>query len=266
MNGVEYSKEYIKARTQEIYDSMPQEKNLRMNCLKERDELITLNYTFFGYIASHTFVNNSYATYEDKLQSAISYFCQCFWWYKWNGDETHKGYRSDLAFSVFFKPRIGEMLEREFNEVKYSTRRALCMEVGEQLGKHWGQVKYEDLSDPRVHIDPNKMIALKAIFGSLYVADLDTHSMFMASKDSQLSEFEDMKDTYNSIEDFLIHEMVEAERKLTDTDLLNMAEMYSIDYLKLKVALPKAEKVLHQKLLDSLDMRTTFENDGSENI
>ena len=59
--------------------------------------------------------------------------------------------------------------------------------------------------------------------------------------------------------------MVESERKLTDRDLLDMAEMYSIDYLKLKVALPKAEETLHQKLLNSLEMQNTFEN-TTENI
>lgn len=248
----------IKLRTLEIYDSMPQDKTLRMNCIKERDELITLNYKFFGYVASSTFVNNSYATYEDKFQSALSYFCDCFWWYKWQGDETHKGYRTDLSFSVFFKPRIAEMLEREFNEVKYSTRRSLCMEVGAQIGKHWGQVRYEDLADPRVHISPEKMIALQAIFGSLYVADLDTHALFIQSTVTKPSEFENLTDQYDSITDFLIHEMTEQERKLTDIDLMNMAEMYCLDYIVLKTELPKAEAELYRRLKDSIDVKSTF--------
>ena len=73
---------YIKQRTLEIYDSMPQDKELRKQCLKERDEIIELNYAFFGYVATKTFINSTIATYEDKLQSALMHFCECFWWYK----------------------------------------------------------------------------------------------------------------------------------------------------------------------------------------
>ena len=150
------SNEYIKKRTQEIYDSMPQDKELRKKCFKERDELVELNYSFFGYIAAHKFVNNSYITYEDKLQAALLHFCEIFWWYKWKGDETHKAYRDDLAFTVFFKPRITEMMERDFDEVKYSLRRQLCMEAANQLGIHWAQLKYEDLA--KVKLPEDKMI------------------------------------------------------------------------------------------------------------
>ena len=124
-----HSKEYIKKRTIEIYDSLPQDRELRMKCIKERDEIIDLNYAFFGYIATKTFINNSSISYEDKFQSAVMHFCECWWWYHWDGDEHHKGYRKDLAFTVFFKPRIAEMIERELNEVKYSIRRSICMEA-----------------------------------------------------------------------------------------------------------------------------------------
>lgn len=254
-----YDKDYIKRRTLEIYDSMPQDKALRMRCLKERDELIDINYSFFGYIATHTFINNSSVTYEDKLQSALLHFCECFWWYKWDGsgDPNHKGYRSDLAFTVFFKPRIGEMIERELNEVKYSIRRSLCMEAGEQLGKHWGQVKYDDLS--QVTLPADKMNSLKAIFGSMYWADLDTHAMFIAASSKIPSVLDTLNDRYNSLEDLLIHEMIDAERRLTDADLVQMGDLYCISVEDLRRALPRAEDILYKQLKDHQQIAETFE-------
>ena len=251
--------EYIKKRTLEIYESMPQEKELRKKCFKERDEIIQLNYAFFGYVASHTFINNSSISYEDKLQSALMHFCECFWWYKWKGDETHKGYRQDLSFTVFFKPRIGEMIERELNEVKYSIRRSLCMEVGNQLGKHWGQVKYDDLSDARLKLPAEKMNALKAIFGTLYVADLSEHEVFIESNPIlPENEFENPSDEYDSIEELLIHDMIVTESKLTDAELRKMAEMYQLSFYDLKNALPHAEEILYRRLQNSMDNSDIF--------
>ena len=254
-----YDKDYIKRRTLEIYDSMPQDKALRMRCLKERDELIDINYSFFGSIATHTFINNSSVTYEDKLQSALLHFCECFWWYKWDGsgDPNHKGYRSDLAFTVFFKPRIGEMIERELNEVKYSIRRSLCMEAGEQLGKHWGQVKYDDLA--QVTLPADKMNSLKAIFGSMYWADLDTHAMFIAASSKIPSVLDTLNDRYDSLEDLLIHEMIDVERRLTDADLVQMGDLYCISVEDLRRALPRAEDMLYRQLKDHQQIAETFE-------
>lgn len=248
-----YSKEYIKQRTLEIYESMPQEKELRMQCLKEREEIIDLNYSFFGYVATHTFINNTSVTYEDKLQSALMHFCECFWWYKWKGDDKHKGYRQDLSFTVFYKPRIGEMIERELNEVKYSIRRSLCMEVGAQIGKHWGQVKYDDLSDPRVQLSADKMNALKAMFGTFYWADLSEHELYIEAPEERKSEFDDPSDKYDSIEELLIHEMVLNESKLSDNDLREMADMLQLDYRVLKQTLPHAERSLYRRLHTNID-------------
>ncbi len=251
--------EYIKKRTLEIYESMPQEKELRKRCFKERDEIIELNYSFFGYVASHTFINNSSISYEDKLQSALLHFCECFWWYKWKGDETHKGYRQDLSFTVFFKPRIGEMIERELNEVKYSIRRSLCMEVGDQLGKHWGQVKYDDLSDPRLKLSAEKMNALKAIFGTLYVADLAEHEVFLeASPILPESDIENLSDEYDSVEELLVHDMILLEAKLTDSELRKMSDMYQIPFHVLKEALPRSEEILYRRIQESIDHNDMF--------
>ena len=248
----------VKAKTLELYRQLPQEKEARQKRLDIRDQIIELNYTFFGYVATHTFINNPTVTYEDKFQSAVMHFCTCWWWYQWKGDSTHKGYRDDLSFAVFFKPRIGEMIERELNQVKYSIRRTLCMEVGKQLGKHWGQVRYEDLSQVNLPVD--KMNSLKAIFGSLYIADLDSHSMYMPAPSEIDTPFAHMSDEYDSLEELLIHEMVDIEQPLSDSYLQKMSEMYDIPFVELKAKYPAALNMLYKRLHDNLDLKeiTTF--------
>lgn len=241
----ETKQEAIKRRTIELYDQLPLDKEGRMARIDIRDEVINLNYAFFGYVATHTFINNSSITYEDKFQSALTHFCECWWWYRWEGH-----YRTDLSFSVFFKPRIGEMIERELNEVKYSIRRTLCMKAGAQLGKHWGQVRYEDLSKVTLPVD--ELNALKAMFGTLYWADLEQHELYIEAPQSINTEFE-ISDTYNDIETLLMKELVDQERPLTDKDLKLMADMYGIDIDILRDKYPIALDRLYKQLIHNLD-------------
>lgn len=240
--------EMIKRRTIELYDQLPEDEEGRKCRLDIRDEVIDLNYTFFGYVASRTFINNSSVTYEDKLQSCLSHFCECWWWYKWA-----ERYRTDLSFTVFFKPRLGEMIERELNEVKYSIRRALCMEAGAQLGKHWGQVKYEDLANVRLPAD--KMNALKAMFGTLYTADIEDHEAFLEAPILRESEFDNPSDNYDTIEDFLIHEMVMRESKLDNKALIELCDIHGLEYSLLKSKLPVAEDLLYKRLKESQEFK-----------
>lgn len=259
------AEEYRKQRTIELYDYLPQlppkdkysEEEIkagldaRFKYTDIRDAVIDLNYTFFGYIATHTFINNSSISYEDKFQSALFHFCEI--WHKYRFAPK---YRSDLSFAVFFKLRVGECIERELNEVKYSLRRSLCMEVGEQLGKHWGQVTYDDLK--HVKLPPDKMQSIQAVFGSMYVADLDTHAMFIESTQEFTDESDLYTDKYDSLVDMLIHEMLEEERKLEDKDLLKLSMMLDVPFDKLKKLLPEAEEKLHKKLLERIDIIDTF--------
>lgn len=252
-----FNAEYVKAKTIELYDSLPQDVEERKSSryFNTRDEIFTLNQAFFGYIAAHTFINNSSISYEDKYQSACSHFMECWWWY--HCKETHpKSLR--LSFTVFYKPRIGEMIERELNEVKYSVRRSLCMEAGEQLGKHWGQVKYDDLA--HVSLPADKMNSLKAIFGTLYWADLADHELYIESEE-KLSIFEYPDDNYNTLEEFLVHEMCEQEKKLTDADLMKLSKEYNLDYIALKEKRDLAEDMLYKRLkkaTDFIEMQDTI--------
>lgn len=246
--------EDIKKKTLDLYDSLSQDLETRLKQIDIRNQIIELNYKFFGYIASTKFINNPSISYEDKLQSAILHFCECWWKYRWNGDEHHRGYRSDLSFAVFFKLRIGEMMERELNEVKYSIRRSLCMEAGDQLGKHWAQVTYDDLS--KVNMPADKINSLKAMFGTLYIADFEEHEMYLSSPTYSVeNEFENPSEKYNSVEELLIHDMIYLEEKLTDKQLKEMSDMYQIPFNILKEALPRAERVLYERLHNSLDSK-----------
>ena len=60
------SNEKIKQRTQELYAALPDDEIERKNRTDVRDELIRLNYKFFGYVAQHTYVNNTCLSYETK--------------------------------------------------------------------------------------------------------------------------------------------------------------------------------------------------------
>ena len=239
----------IKAETIRLYDSLPQEEEERKKHIEVRDKVIELNYQFFGYIAAHTFINNSSIDYFDKFQSALTHFCECWWWYRWEGH-----YRTDLSFGVFFKPRISEMIERELSTVKYSLRRSLCIKVGDQLGIHWAKVKYEDLSDPRVHLSAEDMNSLKAIFGSLYIADFADHEIYVGNIDNnEVSEWEKYisTDNYDSVVELLIHEMADQEKMLELRDLKKMSKIYDIPVEVLEANLELAKEKLYVALKTS---------------
>lgn len=247
--------EFRKQRTIELYDYLPQTSlEERRTYTDIRDAIIEMNYTFFGYVASNKFVNNNFISYEDKFQSALFHFCEMWEKYRFITDK----YRTDVAFGVFFKPRITECMERELDEVKYSLRRTLCMEVGNQLGKHWAKVTYEDLSDPRVKLSPDKMASLEAMFGSMYVADLDTHAMFIKSEEKFIDSSELYSDNYDSLTDMLVHELVEQERDLTEKDIQGIAEMMCIPAEKLMNLLPQARQKLHDMLIDRIHIQEVF--------
>ena len=239
--------EETKRRTLELYDQLPQDYEERIKRIDIRDELLRINYKFFGYVASHTFINNSSIDYQDKFQCACCAFLEMWWKYKYEAK-----YRTDLSFAVFFKPRIGEVIERKLNTVKYSTRRSLTSEVGNQIGKHWSKVTYDDLSDSRVHLSNDKLNSLKAIFGSLYPADLEKHEIYIPADPLNIEK--DLSDNYDSIEDLLIHEMICNEEKLTDKKLLELSNTFNLNYWDLKKALPHSEKQLYNKLHESIDI------------
>ena len=91
--------EWVKLRTLELYDYLPQTTlEERYTYTDIRDEIIELNYTFFGYVATHTYINNSSISYEDKFQSALLHFCTM-----WHKFRFAPKYRTDLSFAVFFK-------------------------------------------------------------------------------------------------------------------------------------------------------------------
>lgn len=239
-----YSPAYIKQRTIEIYDSLPMEKEKRIACTKERDEIIELNYTFFGYVASTTFIEN--VPYEDKFQTALMSFLSMWWKYKW----TPK-YRDDLSFAVFFKPRIAEEIKRYNATVSYTKRRGVCQKAAKQLGKHWSEVTYDDLS--KVDLPADQMLALKAVLGAHIPVDMSECEIFLYNDHPESNIEKYRTDKYDTIEEMLIQEMIENESQLSDKHIKKLSGIYDISYAELQAAYQRALKILHKRLTDNLD-------------
>lgn len=240
----------IKKETIRLYDLLPQEENLRKSRLDIRDAIIEQNMRFFNYVATHTFLNNSYITFEDRLQSVVMHFCECWYWYRW---ENH--YRTDLSFAVFYFPRISEMLKREFNEVKYSTRRGLCMEVGNQVGKHWGQVKLDDVE--KANLPEAKLQSLRAIFGTLNPVDIEDIQPYLREKEPIELTIEITE--YNDIKEMIIQELIYLGRPLSQKDFKRMSDMYFVEECDIENSYPSALEDLYCRLYDMQAIREEFE-------
>lgn len=251
-------KDWIKARTQELYDMLP------LTTLEERnsytwirDEIIELNMGFFKYLAKNKYIADPYVTSEDKLNSAIVAFCQMWAKYKF----TPK-YRADLSFTVFFKPRISECIGRELNPIKYSLRRTICMKASEQLNnKPWGKLTKEDIK--LVNLPPAEMKILEAIFNSKYSLDIDApeHANISGGTYCINDTIDEIyTEEYDELEDLIVHEMIEQESKLSDEDLVKMSELYNIPYDDLIKARPVGEAKLQKQLEEALFISDTFES------
>lgn len=254
-------KEWVKARTLELYDMLPQTSlEERAKYTDIRDEIIDLNISFFGYVARETYVTDPMVAYEDKLQSAITNFCDM-----WAKFRFAPEYRTDLSFAVFFKPRLMECIKRELNIIKYSLRRSVCMKAAEQLGKHWGQVTKEDIAN--VKLNPQEMAVLEAIFCTQYdnpyedgelpriKSNVETDFVVPYGIDGIYTE------AYNDIEDLIVHEMIECESKLDNAYLLKMSQMYGIPYNELEKARPLGEAKLKKRLEEYIDIQEAFESE-----
>lgn len=245
--------EWRKQRTLELYSYLPQTSlEDRFKYTDIRDEVIFLNYKFFGYVAAHVYIKSISVSYEDKFQSALLNFCSM--WHKYMYAAK---YRTDLAFSVFFKPRLSECVYRELLTVKHTINRSLKMEAASQLNIPYSKLTYDDLS--KVSMSSDKMAALKAVFHADYEEDLDTASIFIpVSGDVSVYEEELYSDKYNDVYHLLMHEMVDRERLLTLDDLLDISDMLDIPVEELKQAQPKAENMLKNELINISSYKKSF--------
>ena len=260
--------EWRKQRTIELYDYLPKFSDLtreyskqeidetlreRAACTDIRDEIVYINYKFFGYVAAHSYVKGFHASYEDKFQSALTHFCTNMW----AKYRLEPRYRSDLSFSVFFKPRLSECISRDLNIVKHSMNRSIKKEAADQLGIHYSKLTYEDLNN--VNLSPEKMESIKAIFRSDYCEDVDEVGIYLTSS---LNTSETMDrvytDDYNSITELLQHEMIEKEGLLKEKDLKQISDMMGISLKLLKARLPYAEESLKEKLTMSIEIGKSF--------
>lgn len=255
--------EWVKLRTIELYDMLPQTTlEERASYTDVRDEVIMLNDNFFWYIAKTKYINNQTVSIEDKYQSAVCHFINHDLWAKFRFTPAEgKKYRTDLAFSSFFKPRITECMAREFDNVRWTLRRSLCMKAGEQIGKYWSEVTYEDIS--KVTLPPDQMESLRAIFCTMNNADVNDISIYKPASTIVEDKIDELyNDEYDSLEDLIIHEMLERESKLEDSFLLKMSDMYGIPYNELLEARPAAEEKLKRQLEDAISIQDAFDCGG----
>ena len=248
--------EWRKERTLELYSYLPQTSlEDRFKYTDIRDEVIFLNYNYFGYIASHVYIKTVHVSYEDKFQSALTNFCTM-----WHKFQYAKKYRTDLSFSVFFKPRLSECVYRELITVKHTINRSLKTEAADQLGKHYTKLTYDDLS--KVNMDPEKMAALKAVFHADYEEDMETASIFIPVPGDTASVDEELySENYNDIEHVIMSEMIDKERMLTIDDVLELSDTLGIPVREIERAQPKAEKMLYNELQDMIAYKSSFSDD-----
>lgn len=249
--------DWIKFRTIELYDFLPQTTLEERDTYRIiRDEVIRLNYKFFGFVAKSTYVAAPDILYEDKFQSGVTSFCKM-----WSKFRFASKYRIDLSFATFFKPRLSEEITRALGSVKYSTERVLKMKAAAQLGIHWKQLKYEDLK--KVKLPKQEIAALEAMFGVMYPANLDDHDPFLQNtKHIETTIVTNLySDRYDSIVELLMHTMVEMESLISDRELLKLSEMNGIPFETLKELRPEAEKQLKQILENACDIQTMFSNE-----
>lgn len=237
-------KEYIKQRTIELYDSLPMDLEQRKARHDVRDEVIDLNYKFFGYVATSTFVEG--VSYEDKLQTALMAFLGGWWKFKYAPK-----YRTDLSFAVFFKPRLSEEVKRHLNTFSYSQKRALCLKAAVQLDKPWTAVCYDDLC--KVVLPEEDMLALKAILGTKHPQDIseiegytDAHTITPQGIEKYVT------DKFDTVEELLIQEMISQEAPIDDKQLKQLSDLYGIPLYDLKIARPKAMQILHNRLTNNM--------------
>ena len=137
--------DWIKARTQELYDMLPQTTLEERNTYTDiRDEIIELNYSFFGYIAKNQYVTDPMATYEDKLQVALMSFCQMWSKYKFSPNG-YPDYSEELEYK---EDRIYHNGDFVYHGDKLYKCRAETEVSGEWDSKQWqAKKKYRtDLS------------------------------------------------------------------------------------------------------------------------
>ena len=148
------------------------------------------------------------------------------------------------------------MIERELNIVKYSTRRTICMKIGEQLGKHWGKVTYDDIA--KVKLSPADLEAAQYIFNVMYPQDMEVVELYVpgdpgAEADDKFNEL--LSDNYDTVEELLVHEMIDSEKKLSEADLKKISVVQDIPMEVLYKAKPVAEQMLYKRLKDIQEYR-----------
>ena len=137
------------------------------------------------------------------------------------------------------------------------------MKAAKQLGKKWTEITKEDIQ--YVQLDQQDMHVLETIFNTRNNASYDDGDGDVKLKNVQHGFIASYgidniyTENYDSLEDLIVHEMIEAESKLEDADLLKMSELYGIPFCDLQKARPLGEEKLKIMLEEYIDIQDAFE-------
>lgn len=235
------------ARTLELYSQLdPTDPELRSARIDIRDEIFNLNYQFFHHVTHHTHLDNNRYGYEDKFQEVCAQFLEIWWWYQYP-----PRFKTPVAWSTYFRIRLKERTERELNELSYSMYRSTMIECQKLLDlETWTQVKPEMLQQIQGHSDLVHR-AMRMFNRNQYYAIEDV--MHLAADNTRYSDISTYCDAPDSVCDILISEMLNRESPLTDSEIEDISDIYTISFYDLSRELDNARVKLFLKLKDAVN-------------
>jgi hypothetical protein len=194
-------------------------------------------------MAHSTYLDNNLYTYDDIYQQTRLEFIEIWWWFKYPPK-----YKSTVGFTSYFFLRIIERTVRALSELSYSMCRSTFIKCADLLGlEHWNQVKPEMLSQIEGHYELVQL-AMRLFsnkFRLPFEEQLDLHNYDRLNCSDKLLSY---LDNPHDVKRLLIAEMIHRESSLTEKELNEISEMYSIPIYNLTPHLDLAKIELYNVL------------------
>jgi len=236
---------YIKKRTLELYSQLPIDcEEGRKSRIDIRDELVIMHDRFIHKMAQNTYLDNNKYTYEDIYQQTRLEFIEIWWWFKYPPK-----YKSTVGFTSYFYQRIIERTIRALSELSYSMCRSTFIKCADLLGlPHWNKLKPEMLSQIEGHYELVQLCL--RLMNNRYRLPIEEHQELkndvISSTNKLLTYLNDPSDERR----LLISEMIYRESSLSEKELDEISEMYSIPLSDLLPHLELAKIELYNILKD----------------
>ena len=104
----------------------------------------------------------------------------------------------------------------------------------------------------KVTLPEEDLVALKSILGSKHPQDI-SELEYCIDGHAPIHDVEKyVTDKFDSIEELLIQEMIRQEAPIDDKQLKYLSDLYGIELSELQDALPRAMRILHNRLTNNL--------------